>query len=90
MTELIVKGKVHQFVSSNGEMSCKPVLVLLHKYRNTIISIYQIDFTVSSITSAFKHQSPFVFQERLIRVWRCASTTSLPSDTRTQWSEPLT
>ena len=60
------RGKVHQLVSSNGEMSCKPVL-LLHKYRNMLLLLlllllYQIGFSGSTITSPFKHQSPFVLQ----------------------------
>ena len=59
--DLIVGVKAHQLVSLNGEFSRKSVLLLIllpHKYR--IILIDQIAFTVSIITSAFKHQWPFV------------------------------
>ena len=62
MAVLIVGEKAHQLVLLNGELSWKSVpllLLLLHKYR--IILIDQIDFTLSIITSAFKHQWPFVF-----------------------------
>ena len=56
MAVLIVGEKAHQLVSLNGELL---LLLLLHKYRT--IHIDQIDFTLSIITSAFKHQWPFVF-----------------------------
>ena len=59
MAMLIIGEKAHQLVSLNGELSWKSVLLLLHKYR--IILIDQIGFTLSIITSAFKHQWPFVF-----------------------------
>ena len=49
---LTVEGKANQLVSSKGEVSLKPVMLLLRKYR--IVIIDQSDFTLSIITSAFK------------------------------------
>ena len=62
MAVLIVEGKARQFISLDEELSWKSVflLLLLHKYH--IILTDQIDFTISIITSALKHQWPFVIQ----------------------------
>ena len=60
------------------EWSGKSVLLLLlHKYR--IILIDQIDFTLSIITSAFKHQWPFVFH---VEVRKLPTIYSSQVDTR--------
>ena len=71
MAVLIVEGKAHQLVSSKGKVIGNPVLLLslLHRYRTIIIIIViiidQMGFTLSIITSVFKHQWPFVFQVQL-------------------------
>ena len=56
MAVLILELKAHQLITLNGVF----ILLLLYKYR--IILINQIDFTLSIITSAFKHQWLLVFQ----------------------------
>ena len=74
---LILEGKAYHFVSSKDEEAV--LLLLLRKY--TIIIINQVDFTLSVITSAFKHQWPFVFHVEVLEL-----PTVFNSDTRTQIS----
>ena len=62
MAVLIVEGKARQLILLNEELSWKSVLLLLLLHKYHIILIDQIDFTLSIITSAFKHQWPFVIQ----------------------------